>query len=90
MNKWRYVYIIFTWRHGGHICVQNNESAAVFVYKKHPVGIELFSQVKNLFYSKAADHVTENHLRYILFTTFSKLYGCFSYQEKSSGLLWAK
>ena len=67
--------------------VQNNESAAVFVYKKHPVGIELFSQVKNFFYSKAADHATENDLRHILLTTFSKLYSCFSYQEKSSGLL---
>ena len=33
--------------------------------KKNPVGIELFSQVKNFFYSsnwKAADHVTENDL----------------------------
>ena len=30
----------------------------MFVYKKHPVEIELFSQVKNFFYSKAADHVT--------------------------------
>ena len=27
-------YIVFTWRHGGHICVQNDESAAMFVYKK--------------------------------------------------------
>ena len=24
-------------------CVQNNKSAAMFVYKKNPVGIELFS-----------------------------------------------
>ena len=34
--------------------------------KKNPVGIELFSQAKNFFYSKqlksAADHVTENDL----------------------------
>ena len=75
---------------GDHICVQNNESAAMFVYKKHPVGIELFSQVKNFFYSKTADHVTENDLRYILFMTFSKLYSSSSYQEKSSGLLWAE
>ena len=36
----------------GHICVQNNESAAMFVYKKNPVGIELFSHVKTFFYSK--------------------------------------
>ena len=45
-------YIVFTWRHGGHICVQNNESAAMFVYKKNSVGIELFSHVKSFFYSK--------------------------------------
>ena len=32
--------------------VQNNESAAMFVYKKNPVGIELFSRVQTLFYSK--------------------------------------
>ena len=32
--------------------VQNNESAAKFMYKKNPVGIELFSQVKTFFYSK--------------------------------------
>ena len=44
--------IVFTWRHGGHICVQNNEPAAMFVYKKNPVGIELFSHVKTFFYSK--------------------------------------
>ena len=62
-------------------------TAAVFVCKKHPVGIELFSQVKNFSYSKAADHVTENDLRYILFMTFSKLYSCFSYHGKRSGLL---
>ena len=37
------------------------------MYKKHLVGIELFSQVKNFFYSKAADHVTENDPRYIFF-----------------------
>ena len=27
-------------------------TAAMFVYKKNPVGIELFSHVKTLFYSK--------------------------------------
>ena len=32
--------------------VQNNESAVMFVYKKNPVGIELFSRVQTLFYSK--------------------------------------
>ena len=42
--------IVLTWRHGGHICVQNNEPAAMFVYKKNPVGIELFSHVKTFFY----------------------------------------
>ena len=26
--------IIFTWCHGSHICVQNNESAAMFVHQK--------------------------------------------------------
>ena len=43
--------------------VQNNESAALFVYKKNPVGIELFSHVKTFFCSKQfADHVTESYL----------------------------
>ena len=45
-------YIVFTWRHGGDICLQNNESAAMFVYQKNSVGIELFSHVKTFFYSK--------------------------------------
>ena len=36
----------------GHMCVQNNESAAIFVYKKSPVGNELSSHVKTFFYSK--------------------------------------
>ena len=45
------------------MCVQNNESAAMFVYKKNPLGIELFPHVKTFFYSKQfADHVTENYL----------------------------
>ena len=37
---------------GGHICVQNNESAAMFVYKNNPVEIDLFSHVKTFFCSK--------------------------------------
>ena len=46
------------------MCVQNNESAAMFVYKKNPVGIELFSHVKTFFYSEQFDdHVTENYLK---------------------------
>ena len=33
---------VFTWRHGGHICVpQNNETAAMFVSQTSPVGVEL-------------------------------------------------
>ena len=46
------MYLYFTWRHDGHVCEQNNESAAMFVYKRNPVGIGLFSQVKTFFYSK--------------------------------------
>ena len=34
------------------MCVQNNESAAMFVYKKNPAGIELFSHVKTFLCSK--------------------------------------
>ena len=38
----------------------------MFVYKKNPVGIELFSHVKTFLFPqaicKAADHVTENDL----------------------------
>ena len=44
--------IIFTWCHSSHICVQNNESAAMFVHQKNPVGIVLFSHVKTYFHSK--------------------------------------
>ena len=32
----------------GHICVQNDESAAMFVYKKNPVGIEFSFIPSNL------------------------------------------
>ena len=35
-----------------YICVPNNESVTMFVYKKNPVGIKLFSHVKIFFYSK--------------------------------------
>ena len=51
-NNSKYQYLVFTGRHGGHIYEQNNESAAMFVYKKNPVGIELFSQFKTFLYSK--------------------------------------
>ena len=36
----------------GYVCIQNNESAAMFVYKKKSVGIGLFSHVKTFFHSK--------------------------------------
>ena len=52
MTARTFQWIVFTWRHDGHICVQNNDSAAMFVYKKNPVGIELFSHVKAFFYYK--------------------------------------
>ena len=51
-SKSKFLIDFFTWRHGGHICVQNNESATMFVYNKNPVGIELFSHIKTFFYSK--------------------------------------
>ena len=38
--------------HGGYIGVQNNGMAAMFVYQKRPVVIELFSHVKTFFCSK--------------------------------------
>ena len=64
--------IVFTWRHGGHICVQNNESAALFVYRKDPVRVELFSQVKTLFYSKQFANLLTTWLKtiYIYIFTF--------------------
>ena len=45
---------------------QNNEKAAMLVYKTNPVGVELFSYIKYLFCSNkicmSADHVSENAL----------------------------
>ena len=38
-------------RHGGHICVQNNEMAVMSVYHKSPMGMKLFSHVKTFFCS---------------------------------------
>ena len=38
-------------RHGGHIGVPNNETAAIFVFQRKPVGVGLFSCVKNFFQS---------------------------------------
>ena len=34
---------VFTWRHGGHIGVPNNETAAMLVSQTNPVGVELLS-----------------------------------------------
>ena len=43
--------IIVTWRHGGHIGVQNKKTAAMLMYRKNPLGTERFSQVKTSFCS---------------------------------------
>ena len=53
--------------------VQNNESAAMFVYKKNPVGIELFSRVQTLFYSKRFAKLLTTWLKtiYNLFYSYS-------------------
>ena len=36
-NKGSELQSIFTWRHGGHIGVQNNETAAMLVFQTNPV-----------------------------------------------------
>jgi len=59
------------WRHGGYICVQNNESAAMFVYKKSLEGIELFSHVKTFFYSRQFAKLLTTWLKTIYCTDVS-------------------
>ena len=41
--------IVFTWRHGRHIGVQNNATVAILVFQENPVGIKLFSHAKTFF-----------------------------------------
>ena len=44
-----YLYIAFTWRHDSHFGEQNNETVAVMVYQKIPVGLN--SSCVNIFVS---------------------------------------
>ena len=55
--------IVFTWRHGGHIDVKNNEWGYGWCTKKLLYGTELFSHLKILLFQKiciATDYVSEN------------------------------
>lgn len=38
--------IVFTWRHGRYIGVQDNATAAILVFQENPVGMKLFSHAK--------------------------------------------
>ena len=65
LESLKYFIVVFTWRHNGHIGVQNNETAAILVYQDNPV--ELFSlHLKNCLLFReiniATDHVSEDDL----------------------------
>ena len=52
-------YRIFTWRHGDHIGVPNNETAAMLVTQTNPVGVELFSYANAFFCSNKFAYILD-------------------------------